>query len=322
MRKIAQFPVPDNLDILENLANGKTGSISTRDEIASRRGCLTDAYERYQREYSKPTYLSEHVMELVKVADLLGKKYDNASSNQWLDFISDRRYNHNCLCCPYCGGPAHYTLDHYLPKEAGFGHLAIYSGNLVPSCSFCQSAKHKLVPKNPVDRCVHPYFDDVNELVAVVVTPKLDPLDIYTATFGYQVLKVAAGDRATNAQKLTKAHVGHVKLEERLDVKHHFEGTWKRTVEGAIDARRKGVTADYYVKSLIANFCEGCLKQHDPALLGIARDMTLYRGILHDSTCVQAIDAYAAWQSLKPKEPSLAERYMAPIIEVIEFAAV
>jgi hypothetical protein len=126
MRKISQEPSPDNVDILNKLAFGKTGAVETRKALAGRFGCLLDAYERYKREYLKPTRLSERAMDLASVAGLVSKKYDGAKRNQWLGFIKNRRDNHNCLCCPYCGGLGQHTVDHYLPRNAGFGHLAIF----------------------------------------------------------------------------------------------------------------------------------------------------------------------------------------------------
>lgn len=72
--------------------------------------------------------------------------------------------------CPYCGLQKNVTSDHYLP-QAHFPQYAVFSRNLVPSCSDCQSAaaKHDWFPgftsrggqpkRRPAGRLLHPYFD-------------------------------------------------------------------------------------------------------------------------------------------------------------------
>ena len=50
--------------------------------------------------------------------------------------------------CPYCGFGEPRDLDHYLPRGS-FGELAIYSKNLIPSCSPCNNAKRTVVPGDP-----------------------------------------------------------------------------------------------------------------------------------------------------------------------------
>ncbi|WP_454737249.1 HNH endonuclease [Cupriavidus necator] len=73
--------------------------------------------------------------------------------------------------CPYCGLQKNVTADHYLPKEH-FPQYAVFSRNLVPSCSDCQSpaGKHHWFPgfttdetppqRRPSGRLLHPYFDE------------------------------------------------------------------------------------------------------------------------------------------------------------------
>jgi hypothetical protein len=64
--------------------------------------------------------------------------------------------------CPFCSLSEASTLDHYLPKEL-HPQFAVYSRNLVPCCSQCNTRKSELVlddAKN-VRLFLHPYFDAV-----------------------------------------------------------------------------------------------------------------------------------------------------------------
>jgi hypothetical protein len=184
----------------------------------------------------------------------------------------------------------------------------------VPSCTFCQSAKDTFVPTDPKDRCVHPYFDDVNDLVDVVVVPTLDPLDFFTPTFHYHVVKRVDDLRAAAAQELTKAHIRIVQLEERVDVRRELETEWKHIVEGATNARRDwGILARPYIESLVENLEETCGKKNDPALLDVTRDMTLYQGVLASPICLQEIDDYSMRMCAKPKKPLRRQRRQVPL---------
>lgn len=60
--------------------------------------------------------------------------------------------------CPYCGFGEPTELDHYLPKNQ-YHELAIYSRNLIPSCSPCNNAKRSVVPGVfPGHSFIHAYF--------------------------------------------------------------------------------------------------------------------------------------------------------------------
>ncbi len=63
-------------------------------------------------------------------------------------------------CCPMCGSPMTGTLDHYLPKEE-YPEFSIYSRNLVPACSACNSGSKRQTYKGAAtpERFLHPYFD-------------------------------------------------------------------------------------------------------------------------------------------------------------------
>lgn len=59
--------------------------------------------------------------------------------------------------CPYCGVGRPRALDHYLPKST-FPSYSIYSWNLIPCCSDCNTRKSKKVGTGSA-RFIHPYFD-------------------------------------------------------------------------------------------------------------------------------------------------------------------
>jgi len=147
MRKIKQTQKPDNGQILSDFANGKRGKVAFRDAIRDDLTKLQIAYAKYTTEFSAPASICESAMQVEASAKVLLKKYESARSNQSLDFIGLRRKHHNFLCCPFCGGSGQFTLDHYLPKENGYGHYSIFSDNLIPCCSYCQGIKKQKFQK-------------------------------------------------------------------------------------------------------------------------------------------------------------------------------
>ncbi|MDR6496773.1 hypothetical protein J2797_006700 [Paraburkholderia terricola] len=137
---------------------------------------------------------------------------------------------------------------------------------------------------------------------------------IFTATFSYQVVRLVEDQRATDAQKLTKAHIRIVKLEERVDVRRHFETKWEHIVRGATHARReKGTLAYRYIESLIDDSEEECREEDDPTLLYIARNMTLYQGIWGSPAGLQEIDHYSAQECAKRTKPPRRQRRQVPL---------
>src|SRR3546814_13583997 len=67
--------------------------------------------------------------------------------------------------CPYCGFGEPRDLDHYLPRS-GYGELAIYPNNLVPSCSPCNNAKRTVVPGQGAAHgpgLIHAYFQALSD---------------------------------------------------------------------------------------------------------------------------------------------------------------
>ena len=64
--------------------------------------------------------------------------------------------------CPLCGQGAVTTLDHYLPKKF-YPALVVTPANLVPACSYCNTAKHEYTPPTRFDAPFHPYFDNIED---------------------------------------------------------------------------------------------------------------------------------------------------------------
>lgn len=64
--------------------------------------------------------------------------------------------------CPFCGLAEASTLDHYLPKEQ-HPQFAVFSRNLVPCCSPCNTRKGELIMDDATDArlFLHPYFDAI-----------------------------------------------------------------------------------------------------------------------------------------------------------------
>jgi 5-methylcytosine-specific restriction endonuclease McrA len=64
--------------------------------------------------------------------------------------------------CQYCCGiGCADTWDHYLPKDV-FPEFAVYPGNLVPSCSMCNSKRGAWVDLRRRRRTVSLYFDNLD----------------------------------------------------------------------------------------------------------------------------------------------------------------
>jgi hypothetical protein len=83
--------------------------------------------------------------------------------------------------CPFCGFGEASTLDHYLPKEL-HPQFAVYSRNLVPCCSKCNTRKSNLIVDKVTDvrLFLHPYYDIIPNVcfLSVQVTLQPDAIDL------------------------------------------------------------------------------------------------------------------------------------------------
>lgn len=66
--------------------------------------------------------------------------------------------------CPLCGQRDVSTLDHYLALSL-HPAFAVAPLNLVPACQPCNKAKLDRQPMNASEQTLHPYFDDVGDMV-------------------------------------------------------------------------------------------------------------------------------------------------------------
>lgn len=66
--------------------------------------------------------------------------------------------------CPICGIGQASTLDHYLAKTL-YPTYAVTPDNLIPECRDCNSNKSNKPIENIHEAPLHPYFDDVDEII-------------------------------------------------------------------------------------------------------------------------------------------------------------
>lgn len=105
----------------------------------------------------------------------LRSAYRSKSRSAGLDWIRKVRSQGRLDFCPLCGGPGARTVDHHLP-QAVFPEFAIFSRNLLPSCSSC-NAKRGAANGSGGLTTYHPYFDrDVLSapLIATVIRPPFE----------------------------------------------------------------------------------------------------------------------------------------------------
>lgn len=116
----------------------------------------TSAYSNYEKAKGDPWSLKPAAFsddQKVKLRDLYRTRGNGGP-------IRRIRATPNLKCCPMCGSPVTGTLDHYLPREH-FPEFSIFSRNLVPACSACNSSVKKELFQGPVcpERFLHPYYD-------------------------------------------------------------------------------------------------------------------------------------------------------------------
>lgn len=92
----------------------------------------------------KEAYTSLYTNETTPSGELIQKIYNNPKTKK----------------CLYCGINSAKTIDHYLPKEK-YSYYSIYSKNLIPCCSQCNSKKGATVFKNGTsERVFINFYDD------------------------------------------------------------------------------------------------------------------------------------------------------------------
>lgn len=109
--------------------------------------------------------------------------------------------------CPYCGLNETEHLDHYLPKSQ-FSEYSLFTNNLIPCCSKCNSTYKKMGYKEGGDRIYfHPYIDSINDYEVLRLSIRwLD--GVILMNFG---INQSSGLDSVTTQVMKK-HFKHLKL--------------------------------------------------------------------------------------------------------------
>jgi 5-methylcytosine-specific restriction endonuclease McrA len=127
--------------------------------------------------------------------------------------------------CPFCGLSESSTLDHYLPKELN-PQFAIFTKNLVPSCSLCNTRKRDKVldEQTNIRIFLHPYFDDIpsTQFMHVKITLLLNAIIIR-----YALIRPAG--MVLSKFKHLQSHFRHLGLADRyrLMALEHLRGQYR-----------------------------------------------------------------------------------------------
>jgi hypothetical protein len=135
--------------------------------------------------------------------------YTTAAVDNERDYIVALR--EAAMACPYCGGIATGTIDHFLPKD-GFPEFTVVPSNLVPSCDPCNRKKTTTTTGAHPERFLHPYFDvaiDTLQALLTVADVGKNP------TFGLQMGALPNQD----LQRIVDFHLRELDVEKRL-VRH------------------------------------------------------------------------------------------------------
>lgn len=148
----------DDIEIFDQIRTAKHNP--RRSRLAAARPAVIDAYERYfdatpdvgsldqaaLNDQQKEALIHAFTVETAPMTALRG---------QILKRIAVAR-------CPFCGISESSTLDHYLPKEQ-YPEFAVYSANLVPACSPCNTRKRDKILDGDTDVRLffHPHFDEI-----------------------------------------------------------------------------------------------------------------------------------------------------------------
>ena len=111
--------------------------------------------------------------------------------------------------CPFCGINESSTLDHYLPKKA-YPEYSVFSANLVPCCSPCNTHKNEHVSAEGARLFQHPYYDPAPSLPFLRV--EIDLL-CNGLLLDYHVVRPTGMDKQT--YRRLRSHFALLKLNER-----------------------------------------------------------------------------------------------------------
>lgn len=115
------------------------------------------------------------------------------SKTQTLTHIKQTRFGSPNIC-PMCGSPLCLSVDHVFP-QSDFPELAIYSKNLVPACTGCNSARRNNYRGAGIgERVLHPYFD--SELTQRLAYAKILPQDAQFKLVNFELKAVIRRNHA------------------------------------------------------------------------------------------------------------------------------
>ena len=164
-------PVVDNAAILDQVAGRRP--VANCPHIQADTQTVRDRYAAYVAAHGNP--FAQGCPQPIDMPGLLQNSLYNkyGSKADYLEPIENLRTNRTLNICPMCGLPGSGTLDHIFPQSV-YGELAIFSSNLVPTCSRCNT-KHQATYRgqNAGERIFHPYFDDAlnTRLVRAMIQP-------------------------------------------------------------------------------------------------------------------------------------------------------
>lgn len=157
MHRIPLVPLDDS-EIFDNIAAAKRGARRIR--LQRIRPEVIVAYEQYSDlapilgDIAKASFSEDDAAALIHAYEVSTVPMAMLRSALTQRIIAAR--------CPFCGLSETSTLDHYLPKEQ-YPEFAIFSKNLIPSCSTCNTRKSTLISDadTEVRLFLHPYFDEI-----------------------------------------------------------------------------------------------------------------------------------------------------------------
>lgn len=164
MRTI-RFPygVPAPLDVLvTGLGAGKTLTDRQRRAIEAR-------YWRYLLLRGRADLLPSSPAFKGALGQAICKAYEQTYTGKRLADLRARMFAAVANRCPSCGGTRPRTLDHHLP-QARYAEFALFPGNLSGCCHECNQKKSAKASPAPEEAFIHPYLDEVPDVVIHKVT--------------------------------------------------------------------------------------------------------------------------------------------------------
>ncbi len=170
MRSIEPLDV-DDVALYDGVTAEKR--VPRRGHMQSARAMVLAAYEDYVER--APVLENVAATECSEVEnEALRHAYDEETKS-FKEFRAKNVFRADAVRCPFCGLSESSTLDHYLPKELN-PQFSIFPQNLVPCCPTCNTKKRDKVldEHTQIRMFLHPYFDEVPDIVFLHVDVQLD----------------------------------------------------------------------------------------------------------------------------------------------------